>query len=202
MLPHLIQQNLHNRLTFQQYLELFKNKILSEGISESNPKSTETLKLNLQRVKRVQQTYKVNEKLYEKIKDIDQPQSWILLTEDWCGDSAQTIPYIASFAELNPLIDLSILLRDENPEIMDLYLTDGTKRSIPKLIAFNLEGNELFQWGARPKEAQALVDKAKADGKTKEQFLTELHLWYSRDKGKSLEEEFIEILENILIPHR
>ena len=120
----------------------------------------------------------------------------MVLSEDWCGDSAQTIPYLVKMADLNPNIELRILLRDKNLDIMDLYLTDGN-RAIPKLVAFDYIGNELFTWGPRPYEARQLVNKAKAEGKPKEQFLQELHLWYGRNRGKNLEVEILNIMKNM-----
>lgn len=126
---------------------------------------------------------------------ITSPQIWMLITEDWCGDSAQNIPYIFKLAECNNNISLRLIPRDENPDIMDMYLTDGKSRSIPKLVAFDENGNELFQWGPRPEEAIKLVKDLKEQGFSKEEFEKKLHLWYAKNKGKNLEEEFIEILK-------
>ena len=117
-----------------------------------------------------------------------------MVSEVPCGDSAQNIPYIARIAELNPLIHLRIILRDSNLDIMDLYLTENKSRSIPKLVAFDENGYELFQWGSRPREAQELVNRLKSEGIPKEKFLEQLHLWYGNDRAKSLEFDFAEIL--------
>ena len=120
----------------------------------------------------------------------------MVLTEDWCGDSAQNLPYIAKIAECNSLIKLRILPRDQNLDLMDLYLTDQKSRSIPKLVAFDEFGNELFQWGPRPYEAQKLVMELNALGLSKNEFNEKLHLWYGRNKGKSIENEFVELLKS------
>ena len=195
-----LDRKIQSGLTYQQYLEMFQKKFQETDISKLNEeqlKKFETTKLNFQRTTRINKTYNVNKILSDKLTEINQPQLWMIITEDWCGDSAQTIPYIAKITECNQLIDLRLILRDNNPDIMDHYLTNGN-RSIPKLVAFDLDGNELFQWGPRPKEAQDLVNRAKAEGKPKEQFLNELYLWYSRNKGKNLEEEFIALLDDVL----
>jgi hypothetical protein len=122
----------------------------------------------------------------------------MLLTEDWCGDSAQNIPYIVKMAECNSMINLRILLRDQNTDIIDLYLSDSNSRSIPKLVAFNENGDELFQWGPRPKEAQELVRKLKSEGLSKEEYILQLHLWYGKNRRKNLELEFIQIIEELI----
>ena len=56
-----------------------------------------------------------------------------------CGDAAHVLPVLNKFAENDTTITLSILLRDDNEELMDRFLTNGT-RSIPKLIILNADG--------------------------------------------------------------
>jgi hypothetical protein len=50
-------------------------------------------------------------------------------------------------------VDLKIVLRDENEELMKLFLTNKTK-AIPKLILIDRKtGGALAYWGPRPKGA-------------------------------------------------
>lgn len=183
----------HEGLTYEEYLSLMQQH--SEDPSIEN---FETIKLNQQRTSRINKTYDVSQTLKNIIAKITSHQLWMVITEDWCGDSAQNLPYIAKIAACNPLIDLRILLRDQNLDIMDLYLTNGNSRSIPKLVVFDQDGNELVQWGPRPAEAQALVNKNKSEGKSKDEFIKELHLWYGRNRGKNLEEEFEKIIVRLI----
>ncbi|NMB82329.1 MAG: thioredoxin family protein, partial [Ignavibacteria bacterium] len=171
-------------LTYAKFLELTQQK-LSDDEFKKNEKYDVT-KLNLQRSNRIYKTYTVSEQVKELIHSINKPQIWMVITEDWCGDSAQNLPYIVKIAELNSLIELRILLRYQNLDIMDMYLTNGKSRSIPKLVAFDKDGNELFQWGPRPKEAQLVVDLSIKNGLDKNAYLEKLHLWYSEDKGQTL----------------
>lgn len=145
-------------------------------------------KLNLQRMSRVEKTFTVSDELQHLLSSIKTRQNWIVITEGWCGDSAQNLPVLAKIAKVNPLIELQIIERDENLDIMDLYLTNGT-RSIPVLISFDENGNEIFRWGPRPKEAQQLVTRLKSDGMEHDAFVEQLHLWYARNKGVALENE-------------
>ena len=94
----------HKGLTYQQYLELFQQKIESHDIPELDEeqiKKSETIKLNYQRTTRINKTYVVDKNLSEKLRELNQPQLWMLITEDWCGDSAQIVPYIAKISECN-----------------------------------------------------------------------------------------------------
>lgn len=196
MYKFFFERRIHNGMTYEDYNNLFNEKIDAIVPQDLSPELAEQLnntKLNFQRMNRINKTYKVNENLAKVVEEIDKPQLWMILTELWCGDSAQNIPYIAQIAKQNPLIDLRILLRDENPDIMDRYLTNGT-RGIPKIVAFDTDGNEIFQWGPRPKEAQELVLKAKQEGKPKKEFIELLHKWYAFNKGKNIEEEFLDLI--------
>jgi len=189
----------HNGMTYEEYKKNSVEEIENidpdklEGIDKKN---YEYRKINLQRSKRLVKQFQPSEELIEAVKRIDEPQLWMVITESWCGDSAQNLPIIAKVAGLNDKIDLRILLRDSNTDIIDHYLTDGQSRSIPILVAFDSDGNELFKWGPRPDTAKTLVTNLKRDGFSKEEFNQQLHLWYGRNRGKELESELLELLMN------
>ena len=190
--PRLIE----NSVDYQTYLFQMLEKINRAKNNEEIIQKIDHIKLNYQRSIRIRKSYRVNPDLLQVIRQIDKPQQWIVLTEDWCGDSAQNLPYIARMAGLNDKITLRILRRDQNPDLMERYLTSG-KRAIPKLIAFDENGAELFNWGPRPEPAIRLFEGLKDQGLEKKDILTQLHQWYARDAGKTLEREFYAILEDM-----
>lgn len=185
-------------MTYQEY-----NKVFEEQIENTNPDLLndeqkglyEYKKLNKQRSSRIDKTYEPSDEIKKAVESLEE-QLWMIITEPWCGDSAQNLPYIAKIASLNDKINFRVVLRDSNPDIMDEYLTNGT-RSIPKLVAFNPEGEELFIWGPRPKAAQELIIKLKSEGIVKPELYEKLHLWYGKNKGKDIESEFVSILEHV-----
>lgn len=169
----------------------------------TNDDNTESLlnytKLNMQRTHRIDKKGIINKATFAAIDDIQKPQIWFVITEGWCGDSAQLLPYIHKMAELNSNIDLKIVLRDEYPEVMDAYLTNGISRSIPKLIILDAESLEpIGEWGPRPKSVQERYLAERADdsigGKQASQ---NLHAFYAKDKGAILQEEFRALLASI-----
>ena len=189
-------------ISFQQYVDLTCSEVensISSNLNEVDKKRYEDRKLNLHRMKRIDKHCIVSEELKSLIQSIKDPQIWMIITETWCGDSAQNIPYLAKMAELNSNISLKIILRDNNPEIMDLYLTNET-RSIPILAAFNSDGQELFRWGPRPQEARILLNKLNQDGVEKPIRQEKLHLWYGRNRGKNLEDEITNQLITLAPP--
>lgn len=183
-------------LSYREYLDLTVTEIESSDLiqlTEEEKKLLENKKLNLHRMTRIEKHYQVSEELKNLVKPIDKPQTWMIISETWCGDSAQNIPFISKIAELSQMITLKIILRDNNPNIMDLYLTNGT-RSIPILVGFNENGEELFKWGPRPQEAKKLFANLKAQGLEKSAILEKLHLWYGRNRGKNIEVELMEAI--------
>nr|WP_306453804.1 thioredoxin family protein [Bacillus sp. 7884-1] len=91
----------------------------------------------------------------------------IVLTEDWCGDAMLNNPVLLRVAEAAN-IEVRFVLRDQNLELMDRYLTNGTSRAIPIFIFIDQEGNEVGVWGPRAPEMQALVEKGRAELPDKE----------------------------------
>jgi len=185
-------------IDYDSFRKIFIKQVeVPNTLDENEMKYFKYRKLNLQRTFRLEKTFTPSEELINEINKIDKPQTWMLITETWCGDSAQNLPIIAKAASLNDKINLRIVLRDENLEIMDRYLTNGS-RSIPKLVAFDENDDELFQWGPRPAYAQNFMMKMKIDGIPKSEMNKELHLWYAKNRGEEVEKELVELLESVL----
>jgi len=188
----------HNGYSYSEFLHISENRLKETDLGNLNESELQLFnyaKLNFQRMTRINKTFTVSEELSEKLKSVKTPQIWMMITEDWCGDAAQSLPILNKFTEINSLIDLRIIERDKNLDIMDNYLTNGTSRSIPKVISFDDTGEELFIWGPRPSEADLLVKQLKQAGLVKEEINEKLHLWYARNKGKAIEQEFFELLK-------
>lgn len=196
----LLKEKLSGALTYPQFKEISEKNVKDvypNMLNEMELAYYEYRKLNLARVSRLEKLYKPTDEALNTISKIQSHQIWFVITEDWCGDSAQTLPVIAALANLNKNIDLKILLRDSNPEIMDMYLTNG-KRSIPKLVVFDEELNEIFQWGPRPQAAKSLAEDLHKKGIEKQEVIKQLHLWYAKDGGYSTEKEIIHLLSDNL----
>jgi Thioredoxin len=108
----------------------------------------------------------------------------LVLAEDWCGDASNTIPILAKLSDLAPGLELRILRRDEYPEVMDRYLTNGA-RSIPVVIVLDREFQELGHWGPRPRLLQEWVVEERRKGTPKDQLYPEVRRWYARDAGET-----------------
>jgi thioredoxin-like negative regulator of GroEL len=114
----------------------------------------------------------------------------LVIAEDWCGDASSTVPILAKLAEQVPGLELRVLRRDEHPEVMDRYLTNGS-RSIPVVIALDGEFHELGHWGPRPRVLQAWV-MSNRSLLPKAELYPKVRQWYARDRGTTTLHEVLE----------
>jgi hypothetical protein len=114
----------------------------------------------------------------------------LVIAEDWCGDASSTIPILAKVVAHVPGLELRVLLRDQHPDVMDRYLTNGA-RSIPIVIALDEEYREVGHWGPRPRELQAWV-QANRLTMPKAELYPRVRRWYARDRGETTVREVLE----------
>lgn len=107
----------------------------------------------------------------------------LVIAEDWCGDASNTVPVIAKLTDQSPGLELRIIMRDTNPEVMDQYLTNGS-RSIPIVIALDESFHETGHWGPRPAELQSWV-MANRGVLPKAELYPQVRRWYARDRGET-----------------
>jgi hypothetical protein len=195
-MKEIIANSLQKTISYTDYRALVSN-LLAEG-KATGPEQSEDLtnysRLNDRRMKRLDKTIKISEEAMLEFQKLKQPQTWLVLTEGWCGDAAQNIPVLNKIAEATAHIDLKIVLRDEHLPLMDLFLTNGG-RSIPKLIALDKDNNVMDSWGPRPTTATKMVaDYKEKNGTLDLAFKEDLQVWYNKDKGKSVQEDFVNLV--------
>ena len=182
-------------MNIQDYKNLFED-IVNERIRKSpydDSSYVNYVKLNKSRTSRWEKKGEISEELREILSQIDTPQNWVLITEPWCGDAANSVPLINKMASLNSNINLQIQLRDSGSEIAS-YLTNGGK-SIPKLIVRDNDGNDVFVWGPRPVQAQELVVNQKESDLSPDEKYSNILKWYLNDKGVSIQKEIGDLLK-------
>ncbi|HLM69564.1 MAG TPA: thioredoxin family protein [Longimicrobium sp.] len=109
----------------------------------------------------------------------------LVISEDWCGDASNTVPVMARMAEVLPNVQIRVLKRDENPELMDAFLTNGS-RSIPLALVLRPDFSVAGRWGPRPAELQAfVVAEKKAALRPVDDIYRDVRRWYARDRGES-----------------
>jgi len=185
--------------TYDDYRQMI-DRLQSDGKTTGENHSDAMLhytKMNVHRMKRQDKRTDLNDELTERLSKVDTDWTWLVLTEAWCGDAAQSLPIINKMADTNDNISLRLILRDEHLEVMDQFLQNGKSRSIPKLICIDSDTLEVIgDWGPRPQEAQELYDSLRSDSEMPYQEVAErLHKWYADDKGQAIQNEFIHAID-------
>lgn len=118
----------------------------------------------------------------------------LALSEDWCGDAANTLPVAARFAEAVGW-ELRALERDRNLDIMDAHLTNGRSRSIPVVIGYDSGYREIGWWGPRPHELQEWMLSEEARSMAYDDRYKVARRWYAKDRGKTTVAELLAYME-------
>lgn len=149
---------------------------------------------------------KLHELHYRKFSpDLEKKQSIIgsgstrilVITEPWCGDSLAVLPVVKKITEINGNWEIRIVLRDENPDLIDNFLTNGG-RAIPVFLFLDGDYSLLFRWGPRPKAAQDIFEHHRElinNGLIeKTEVIKMIRKFYSKDRGNEIQKD---ILENL-----
>ena len=193
----IIRNSLLKAVSYETYRNLI-DKYEAEGKSSGKEQTEELVyytALNQKRYKRLDKTIEIPEEKAQFFINYPKSVCLLVITESWCGDAAQIVPVVHKIAELNPKITMKLVFRDENEELMNLFLTNGGK-AIPIVVFLDLEDKVLAHWGSRPSVAAKMVEEEKAkNGKLSPEFKEELQKWYNQDKGQSILADLTELLK-------
>src|ERR1700728_2937652 len=94
------------------------------------------------------------------------PAKILALAEAWCGDVYRELPTLARIAEATGM-ELRVFPRDENPDIMDEFLSnEGKSRAIPVFVFYTDDLQYIAQFTERSASAHAglaaAMDEARA----------------------------------------
>lgn len=185
-------------MTYPDYIDLI-DRLLVVGKTtgqDQSPERLEKARLNRQRMKRLDKTYHPSARLAAACSGLSKTLDMLVLTEGWCGDASQLVPLLHRLAaESGGRIRDTYLLRDEHPELMDLFLTNSS-RAIPKAVFVDARSGRIVgTWGPRPSAISDRYAKAREDStRTKEELHTLLHSWYAEDKGQAFEADMLQLL--------
>jgi hypothetical protein len=193
------QNQLQKSLSYLEYRILI-DSLMAQNKTTGTDQSEAMVnygKLNLQRMQRLEKTVIISNELKSCIEHLNKKLIFLVITEGWCGDAAQNVPVFSFMENISSNIELKLLLRDENPELIDKYLTNGA-RAIPKLICLEKDTlKELFVWGPRPEPCQKIMLEMKAKNADSKVKAEAIHLWYARDKTATLQKEILELLKSV-----
>ena len=192
-----VAKALFNSLSYPEFRKLITDLLL-EGKSTGKEQSESKVhysNLNETRMRRLDKTMKISDEKVEKLKSLKCRYIWLVIAEGWCPDGAQLLPVFNKMANESDKIDLKIVLRDENVDLMNLVQTNGAS-AIPKLIIVDKETGAVFSnWGPRPKGANNFMKNYKENhGLIDETAKADLQMWYLHDKGISTQNELVNLM--------
>lgn len=185
-----------NGFSYADYLRKIEDQLFDLNQLEDDKGFAKYYAMNLKRIERLDKTYELSEEQKNILKSLQPNFTMLVISEGWCGDAAQSMPVVNVICrELG--VDQKIVFRDDNPELMDAYLTDGAK-SIPMFIGVDKVGNELFSYGPRPAEGMELLKKHKENPEVynADEFHKDLQVWYNQDKGESIFNELVKKIQS------
>ncbi len=187
-----------NGLSYINYYQKIQN-FASEKTTSGHDVTAERIeitKLNLHRMKRLNEAKFENELIL-----LTTPIAAAIITEAWCGDSAQNIPWLEHFFNsCSPKITSQYFFRDDNPELMNQFLTNGS-RSIPKCILFNKQNGEVLgTWGPRPEEIKNWLAELRSENPEmpKHDWEIELHKYYTKNNGAAIMSDLSKIIGGLI----
>ena len=192
-----VAQGLINSHSYTKYRAIV-SQLLTMGKATGNEQSEKLVRyteLNEVRMNRLEKKMVITDENIQKLLQLKKQYVWLVISEGWCGDSAQLIPIMHKLASISTHIELKIVFRDENEMLMNQFLTNGGK-GIPKLIVLDMNSQKVLgNWGPRPKGAMDFIKSYKRQyGAIDETAKTELQLWYLHDKGISTQNEIMELM--------
>ena len=196
------QEIIENKaFTYPEYFQQMKAFVKNGSSSSLSDQEAynEYTKLGFARMKRWQKLGKLSPDLIEFLKSQNGGIQMLAITESWCGDSGQNLPFFDKMTEHG--CGLHLVYREEEPELMNAHLVNGSK-SIPVVIFLDAEYQVLGQWGPRPQFIQEKVLEFKSKEHSEEEKMEHNHKiqgLYNDDAGQTLCSEVLNILKSSLV---
>ena len=119
----------------------------------------------------------------------------LVVAEDWCLDSLNTVPYIARLVDGGPeRLDLRVVNREIGKAVMEAHRTPDGRTATPTIAILGEDWHLVAAWTERPTSIQAwFLEKQKTT--MQKPLHDELLAWYAKDAGKTTVLEFADLLE-------
>ena len=119
----------------------------------------------------------------------------LVVADDWCHDSVNTVPYIARLVDGAPeRLEIRVVGSKAGRAIMEAHPTPDGRAATPTVVVLDADGRFLASWTERPSGIQSQVIEQK---KTQMQSVVHDHLmkWYEKDAGKTTMAEIAALVE-------
>ena len=132
--------------------------------------------------------------LITRMRALPEKRRLLIVTEDWCSDSANTVPYIARLVDGAPeRLEMRVTNSQLGKPVMEAYRTPDGRAATPTVVVLGADGRIIGAWTERPSSTQTwFLEKQKTT--MQKPLHDELIEWYGRDAGKTTVAEIADIL--------
>jgi len=139
---------------------------------------------------------KVDPALLARGRALKGPLKLLVVLEDGCSDSANTIPYLATFADsLGGVLDIRLVNSTEGKWVMERHRTADGRAATPTVVLLDAEGNDAGCWVERPSALAKWMNENRPK-LSQQELMDGKFAWYDSDRGKSTVTEILDMLEH------
>ena len=139
---------------------------------------------------------KVDPALLARGRALSGPMKLLVVLEDGCSDSANTIPYLATFADsLGGVLDIRVVNSTEGKWVMERHRTADGRAATPTVVLIGADGNDAGCWVERP----SALAKWMNDNRPKlsqQELMDGKFAWYDKDRGAATINEILDMIEH------
>jgi len=119
----------------------------------------------------------------------------LVVAEDWCSDSVNTVPYIARLIDGAPeRLDMRLVNRETGKEVMEAYKTPDGRTATPTVVVLGEDWHVIGTLTERPASVETwFLEKQKTT--MQKPLHDELMAWYEKDAGKTTVNEIADLVE-------
>jgi Thioredoxin len=137
---------------------------------------------------------KVEAEAVDRVRQLGSRRRLLVVAEDWCGDSSNTLPYLNKLAESAPdVLDLRIIDSSAGRPVMEAHRTPDSRAATPTVIVLDEAGTLVGAWVERPSVLQKWYLEQQ-DVLSNADLLDKKYKWYREDQGKSAIREVVDLL--------
>jgi hypothetical protein len=124
------------------------------------------------------------------------PGAWRLLVvaEDWCGDSANTVPHVARLADQVENLEVRVVRSGPGRGIMATHLTPDGRTATPTMVLLDEEGDEVGCLVEQPPELQEWWLGEAVNIVDEQERFEQKYAWYAEDAGASTQAAVVELM--------
>jgi thioredoxin family protein len=137
----------------------------------------------------------VSPALMTRVRALSAKRHLLVVAEDWCSDSLNTVPYIARLVDGGPeRLDMHVVNREIGNAVMEAHRTPDGRAATPTIAILGEDWHVIAAWTERPTSVQAwFLEKQKTT--MQKPLHDELLAWYAKDAGKTTVLEIADLLE-------